>query len=298
MSGGWLGARAALVAVGVLVAMVFGVSAASAATLKVCESGPPKCAYSSIQAAINAANSGDTIQIAPGTYDGHVEVPGSGSATSLTLQGPRARKTRTITGNGTIMSDVKILGPGETVAISGVTLTGGGQSTATEGGGIFVYESTVTLTNSTVSGNAGFFGGGIFTVRSAVTLNNSTVSGNSTDGDEGGGILSEEGTLTLNNSKAQRQRSLRWRWHLQRTRHGDAEQQHGQRQRRDVRRLHRRLRRRHLQRWHADVEPQQGHGQQIHRGRRHPQRRYVDAERKQGQGQRRRRPLQRGRRDR
>ena len=64
-------------------------------------------------------------------------------------------------------------------------------------GGIF-SSSAVTLTNSTVSGNeAGTFGGGIFS-SSAVTLTNSTVSGNEA-GTFGGGIFSI-GDVTLTNS--------------------------------------------------------------------------------------------------
>jgi hypothetical protein len=67
-----------------------------------------------------------------------------------------------------------------------------------DGGGIYQYSGTLTLDNSTVSGNSnyGFHGGGIFNEDGAITLTNSTVSGNSTDG-HGGGIINVYGTLTL-----------------------------------------------------------------------------------------------------
>ncbi|NEO86141.1 MAG: DUF4347 domain-containing protein [Spirulina sp. SIO3F2] len=75
--------------------------------------------------------------------------------------------------------------------ISELTIRNG--STSGNGGGIF-SSGAVTLTNSTVSGNAG---GGIAS-NGAVTLTNSTVSGNSED-TSGGGIASG-GAVTLTNS--------------------------------------------------------------------------------------------------
>ena len=64
-------------------------------------------------------------------------------------------------------------------------------------GGIF-SSSAVTLTNSTVSGNeAGTFGGGIFSIGD-VTLTNSTVSGNQAGSDSGG--IDSRGDVTLTNS--------------------------------------------------------------------------------------------------
>ena len=81
--------------------------------------------------------------------------------------------------------------PGETLELDGLTVTGG-QSTS-DGGGIFVVDGDLTLTNSTVSGNrtAGYDadGGGISAFGN-LTLTGSTVSGNSTAGatSSGGGI--------------------------------------------------------------------------------------------------------------
>jgi hypothetical protein len=63
------------------------------------------------------------------------------------------------------------------------------------GGGIFSTGS-LTLTNSTVSGNTAYCGGGVFNTGS-LTLTNSTVSGNSAS--YGGGV-SNTGSLTLANS--------------------------------------------------------------------------------------------------
>ena len=84
------------------------------------------------------------------------------------------------------------------VRVSGGVVSGGEGS---DSGGIDNF-GTLTLTNSTVSGNtAGDDGGGISNSNNGtVTLTNSTVSGN-TAGDNGGGI-NNNGTMTLTNSTA------------------------------------------------------------------------------------------------
>ena len=77
-----------------------------------------------------------------------------------------------------------------------------GNTTRRLGGGIFssgiaTRGGMLTLTNSTVSGNTARHGGGIHNHRT-LTLKNSTVSGNTAGG--GGGGISNAGTLTLTNS--------------------------------------------------------------------------------------------------
>jgi len=88
-------------------------------------------------------------------------------------------------------------------------------NTATGGGGIANYQSTLTLTNSTVSGNSSLAGdgGGISNYGSVLTLTNSTVSGNSSDGGNGGGISNKRfgnisGTLTIINSTISDNRAI------------------------------------------------------------------------------------------
>ena len=70
------------------------------------------------------------------------------------------------------------------------------------GGGISNYFGTVTISNSTISGNTAAAGAGIFNYGGALTLGNSTVFSNTTDNNgDGGGIYNVNGgTLTLNNS--------------------------------------------------------------------------------------------------
>jgi nitrous oxidase accessory protein NosD len=60
---------------------------ASAATLTVCPSG---CAYSQIAPAVAAAKDGDTISVAPGTYNGGFTIDVS---VKLTGTGPPAARS-------------------------------------------------------------------------------------------------------------------------------------------------------------------------------------------------------------
>jgi len=76
-------------------------------------------------------------------------------------------------------------------------------TSSTGSGGIYNFGGTLTLNNSTVSGNTASHVAGIWGAwGGTVTLNNSTVSGNIAWNNIAGGILYEcgAGTLTLNNS--------------------------------------------------------------------------------------------------
>jgi hypothetical protein len=79
-----------------------------------------------------------------------------------------------------------------TVNISGLTMRNGERA---QGGGIY-KTGTLTLINSTVSGNAASQGGGIYNGSGTLTLTNSTVSGNSA-AEDGGGIFNPFFGLTI-----------------------------------------------------------------------------------------------------
>lgn len=72
---------------------------------------------------------------------------------------------------------------------------------AHQGGGITNrgVDSTVTISRGTISGNKAEIGGGIQNERESLTLTNSTVSGNSSER-YGGGIENFDGTATITNS--------------------------------------------------------------------------------------------------
>jgi len=85
------------------------------------------------------------------------------------------------------------------VALAGLTITHGqtsGSGTSNYGGGIY-SNSTLTVTNCTISDNFSDTGGGIYNC-GTLTVTNSTISGNST-GVNGGGLYNYEGIMTLTN---------------------------------------------------------------------------------------------------
>ncbi len=98
-------------------ATLLGAGTASAATLHVCKSG---CPYREIAPAIAAARNGDTITIGPGLYRGGITVD-----VSVRLAGAGPGRT-VIRGGGHVLT-IGAFGAAHepTVAISGVTITGG-----------------------------------------------------------------------------------------------------------------------------------------------------------------------------
>ncbi len=159
-----------------------------------CTSSTTAC--KTIGHAIALAASGDAINVAAATYTENLTIP-----ISLTIDGAGA--TTTI-----INGHVDFPSSTSTVTLRGVTIQNG---SAVNGGGIFNSGGTLTITNSTISGNTasgfgGGFGGGIYNSSGTLTLRNVTVSGNHIVGEpnstnpEGGGIYNSGGTLTITNS--------------------------------------------------------------------------------------------------
>jgi hypothetical protein len=147
----------------IIVLAVLGVSgaassASSATTL--CVRAAPGC-YATVQAAVDAAQSGDTIAIAAGTYAGGVTID-----KSVTIVGAGARQT-TIKGGGPVVTIGVPFEPNTpTVSIRGVTITGGVATRdgdnlfAALGGGIYIQigadfgrGATVTIADSVVTRN-------------------------------------------------------------------------------------------------------------------------------------------------
>ena len=197
---------------------------ASAATLKVCPSG---CQYTTIAAALNAASSGDTILVGPGSYAGGFTID-----QSIALHGSGADLTRIVggipLGPGYGTSPVVSVAVGVSVSISAVTITGGvgangegirnngtlrlEHSVVRENQGAGISSSafpqfgespgTLTVQDSTVTGNgSGFLAGGIEDFGDGViVLRNSSVTRNLGNGISVGEGDFIGGTLTLDHS--------------------------------------------------------------------------------------------------
>jgi len=168
-----------------------------------------------IQGAVNAAQSGDTINVAKGTYKENVKID-----KSLTVKG--AGSTKTII-DGNQKGTVFLIGTNNhnvDVTLSSMVIQGGtGTSRYINGdliggGGIFNDQGTLTVKDckiigNSVSGSNNVFaiGGGIFNNGGKIALTGSTISGNSVNaiGDgsalhqaaSGGGIYNHVGTVTI-----------------------------------------------------------------------------------------------------
>ena len=136
--------------------------------------------FTSIQAAINAASSGDKVVVAPGSYIKTVNFDGK----AITLRSSRNDPEDTIidaNGSGSVVTCES----GETAAtiLQGFTLTGGD---STYGGGMFNLNSSPTVTNCIFYGNTASYGGGMYASGSDLTITNCTFSGNTAG--SGGGV--------------------------------------------------------------------------------------------------------------
>jgi len=135
------------------------------------------CDYSTIQAAMNAASSGDTIHVAAGTYNEHI-----GLRDGVKLVGAGADVT--ILCGTTHRSVVTGIGVGAGTEIDGFTITNG---FATNGGGMWLIVSSPVVRNCVFTGNTASMGGGIYNHSSSPTIVGCVFSSN-TATNSGGGI--------------------------------------------------------------------------------------------------------------
>ena len=148
-----------------------------------CTPANPSC--NTIQEAVDAASSGDAIGIV-GLYVENVIIE-----KNLILLGDGTDNT--IVG-GTQSGEPVFKITGATVTLAEMTIADG------DGGGISSSSATVTIENSTISGNLVFEGGGINNDGGMMTITGSTISANSATGGGGGIVNSNDGTLTITNS--------------------------------------------------------------------------------------------------
>ena len=136
------------------------------------------------------------------------DLPTITDGAGLTIDGKSADIT--VSGGGTVR--VFEVARGAKLTLNNLTVTKGkahccfGDTGETDDGGGIYNEGTLTVTNTTISGNSSNLGGGIFNYGGTLTVTNSTISGNSAGG--GGGIYNTNkvvpnnstGTATVTNS--------------------------------------------------------------------------------------------------
>jgi hypothetical protein len=127
---------------------------ATAALAQVTIQVGPGQAFTTIQSGINAANNGDTVMVAPGTYNENINF--NGKAIIVTSSGGAA--STIINGGNTPGVATVIFANGETSAsvISGFTITGGGDTiyTGRSDGGVYVFfGASPTIQGNTIAAN-------------------------------------------------------------------------------------------------------------------------------------------------
>jgi len=150
----------------------------------------------SIQAAIGAADNGDQIEVAEGTYLEAISF--NGKAIRLYSSGGPAVTTIDATGkNASVVTCTS--GEGSGTILEGFTITGGSgtqQSFGKTGGGMCNIGSSPTVTNCTFSGNHAK-GGGMSNDNCSTTVTNCTFSHNT--GEAGGGMYNGGANVTVTN---------------------------------------------------------------------------------------------------
>ena len=139
--------------------------------------------YATLQAAVNAAAADGTLFVM-GTCTGTTQI-----SKNLTITGQTNGGTMTATLNGSGQKPTLTVDAGIAVTLNTVVITDGGNGQT--GGGIYDPGDAVILNGSTVAGNAGsslgigagivnatLFPGGDFRSSGTVTLNNSSITGN------------------------------------------------------------------------------------------------------------------------
>ena len=176
--------------------------AANYAVTKTADTNDGSCSATdcSLREAIAAANadSSSTVTIPAGTYtltagelgvSAYMTITGAGASSTI-IDANKASRVLHIGRQPTVPGNV---GAPVVATISGVTIRNG--TTTGDGGGILMDNNgTLTVSNSTISGNSAANGGGIYAAGS-LTLRNSTISGNSATSGTGGGIYNS-GALT------------------------------------------------------------------------------------------------------
>ncbi len=169
----------------------------------------PAWAALSIQTAINAASSGDTVMVETGTYNERVTVQKQvhllgGWNVGFTARDPGAWPS-TINSNGSTVSFILVPGAGS--GIEGFTITGGTgtssilPSTGIYGGGIYSYDSSPLIKDNTINAcgyvNATQYsaGGGISCYLGSVEISGNTLS--DCVAQSGGGIYLYQTTAAL-----------------------------------------------------------------------------------------------------
>lgn len=146
--------------------------------------------YLTIQAAINAANAGDTVEVATGTYPENITM-----RNGVIIHG--AGPSNSIIDGGAKGSVVTAIDVDSSAVLEGFKIRDGA---SVDGGGMYNESSSATVTNCIFDGNSATgYGGGMYNAYSSPTVTNCTFS-NNTAVASGGGMRNASSSPTVSDS--------------------------------------------------------------------------------------------------
>ena len=138
-----------------------------------------------IQAGINAANTGDTVLVAPGTYVENINFSGK----AITVTSSAGAATTIVDGSKVAPVVTFSSGEGSSSVLKGFTLQNGTSTFNSQyaGGGIYIAGASPTITNNVIQNNTACAeGGGIAVYSGSPRIQNNTIKNNMQSGCSGG----------------------------------------------------------------------------------------------------------------